>query len=169
MLEGPSFSCSRVELGEVGNEDVGESKNPGPDLSPDVRVGPSRALLFDVDAHLFPGGTSLLGDLLSKVLADDVHLLAYLVPVGDADRRCLCATLTKEHRFADPAALRSVPKVVEVHLPKVAVGDIDGNAPARRLLVNIVVAVKEAGTIGVVVALLASLAGARFEHSEYQT
>ena len=93
----------------------------------------------------------MLGDLLSKVLADDVHLLACLVPVGDADRRCLRATLTKEHRFADPAALRSVPRVVEVHLPEVAVGDLDGNVPARRLLINIVVAVKEAGAIGVIV------------------
>ena len=127
-------ALARVEVGEVGNEDVGESKNPGPDFSPDVRVGLSRSTM---SACLPYEGT--------------------------------------EHRFADPAALRSVPKIVEVHLPKVAVGGLDGNVPARRLLVNIVVAVKEAGTIGVVVGsnpklpLSASLAGARFEHSEYQT
>eukprot|EP00439_Symbiodinium_sp_Y106_P027973 s4112_g3.t1 len=44
---GEALSRNRgsVEVGEVGNEDVGESKNPGPDFSPDVRVGFSRSTM----------------------------------------------------------------------------------------------------------------------------
>ena len=78
-------------------------------------------------------------------------------PSGKSGTNLRCrSTLSACHPYVGtpvcgPAALRSIPKVVEVHFPKVIVGDLESNVPARRLLVNIVVAVKEAGTIGVVV------------------
>ena len=86
----------------------------------------------------------MLGDLLSKLLADDVHQST--MPI-DAVR----VPPLRRNTGLRPSGTSKYPKSCRSTLPKVIVGDLESNVPARRLLVNIVVAVKEAGTIGVVV------------------
>ena len=147
-----------VQPSEVRNEDIGESEDPGPNFSANVGSRLPRSLLLDVIAHLFPGGTSLTGEFLSKSLAEYVDLLAKLTPVDDTYRSCGHAVFPKKRRLPDPSALRGVPEVIEVHLSEVGVVGLDCDVSAGRLLLVVIIAIVEAAPVELLVAPVPQMA-----------